>query len=476
MSDVYTIIKRLEKGKQVESNLAMFANSMMTNASRLSHIRFTLNFSVFYERVQEELEKKTDFPEAVTDIVNRVVTLANGLVELPFSGDGMERDVAEADELRNTIIQQMKYLTALSDRFTIYEYVMNRMEYRFREDKLPEGYQDEDMKEQLMQYLLADRDRTVMQLKTVQVVEQLPMRMAKGRFFQILEDGLSVYKGSEKKTVEEVLYMIRTCSMMEEPEGMKEAYPALYQEVSGVFGGDWDEMDRNTFQERLEHMKSGFENLNLFTDLMLISQELVNDLYVIFLSRPYAMADLSEKESCEAIIKEICQDFKASAGPLPADLFAKFEQLEGVQERCYEGFAAGDAKLLDIQERYHDLLDGLMLDKIYASLALISKLLSNSMFIELNEKEETGEDGIADDAYVEQVTHTLAEELRGHLKQVPKGVGRAIMAKVLTALPLFVTNYQEVESYIKSSLESCTDEAEKAACVEILTQMIRDEA
>ena len=94
MSDVYTIIKRLEKGKQVECNLAMFANSMMTNASRLSHIRFTLNFSVFYERVQEELEKKTDFPEAVTDIVNRVVTLANGLVELPFSGDGMERDVA----------------------------------------------------------------------------------------------------------------------------------------------------------------------------------------------------------------------------------------------------------------------------------------------------------------------------------------------------------------------------------------------
>ena len=134
MSDVYTIIKRLEKGKQLESNLAMFANSMMTNASRLSHIRFTLNFSVFYERVQEELEKKTDFPEAVTDIVNRVVTLANGLVELPFSGDGMERDVAEADELRNTIIQQMKYLTALSDRFTIYEYVMNRLEYRFRED------------------------------------------------------------------------------------------------------------------------------------------------------------------------------------------------------------------------------------------------------------------------------------------------------------------------------------------------------
>lgn len=468
MSDVYTIIKKLEDGKQVESNLAMFAGSMMTNASRLSNIRFTLNFPVFYEQMQEE---GNTLPPAVTEAADRLVTLTERWLEQPFSGESMERDVAEAERLRNDITRQVRHLTAFSDRFTIYEYVMNRLEYRFREDKLPKGYRDEAMKDQVMEYLLSDRDRTAMQLRTVQVVEQLPMRMAKGRFFQILEDGLSVYKGSEKKSVEEVLYMIRTGAMLEESDGMNEAYPSLAEELARV-EGDFDGMDQADFENRLEHMKTGFEQLNLFMDLMLISQELVNDLYVILLSRPYAMADLAERKSCEEIVKEICQDFRASAGSLSADMFAKFEKLEGVQERCYEAFAAGDAKLPDIRERYQGLLEGLMLEKMYTSLSVISKLLSNSMFIELEDDGQERE--TADEAYIKQAYLALTEALNARFRQAPKGVVRAIMAKTVTLLPLFLTNYEEVESYVLTSLSSCTDEAEKAACVEVLTQIIRD--
>ena len=269
--------------------------------------------------------------------------------------------------------------------------------------------------------------------------------------------------------------MIRTGALLEEPEGLETYYPSLCRDVAALYATDFETMDQETFESRLGQMKAGFEKLNLFTDLMLICQELVNDLYVIFLSRPYAMSELSERESCEAIIKEICQDFKASAGQLSSDMFAKFEKLEGVQERLYESFAAGDAKLAQITERYQDLLNGLMLDKMYASLAVISKLLSNSLFVDLKEKEKQ-ETEIADEAYIMQVYQDVADELRSHLKQVSKGVGRAIMAKVLTVLPLFLTSFDEVESYILSSLEACQDQAEKAACVEIITQMIRENA
>lgn len=252
MSDIYTIIKGIEKGKLLESNLAMFASSMMTNASRLSYIRFTLNFPTLYERVQEEEENGTKLPKIVTDLVGSLVDLAERLVGEPFSGEAMEKNVKDVDELRNKITEQVQYLTALADRFTIYEYVMNRIEYRFREDKLPEGYQDETMKEEIMEYLTSDPDRTVMQLKTVDVIEQLPLRMAKTRFFQILEDGLSVYKGLDKKSVEEILYMIRTTALLEEPAGMKEGYPDLYQAVDGLFKEDWDSMNQERFENLLE--------------------------------------------------------------------------------------------------------------------------------------------------------------------------------------------------------------------------------
>ena len=474
MSDMDTIMKNLKKGKQVESNLAMFANSMMTNASRLAQIRFTLNFPVLYESMLEE-EAAANLPAPLQQVITEIFRLAWRLVEEPFSGAGMEEEVQRTDRLRSEMIGQMKLLTALSDRFTLCEYVMNRVEYRFREGNLPQGYGDEELKERLMAYLTSDSDRTAMQLKTVRVLEQLPMRMSKGRFFQILEDGLSVYRGSEKKTVEEVLYMIRTGAMLSEEEDLDVSYSSLQEISRQVFQTDWKQADASLFDALHQKMQKGFGQLNVYTDLLMLSQELVNDLYVIFLSRPYAMADLEEKKTCETIIKEICLAFQASAGPLSSEFFQKFSRLEGVQERCSAALEEANAQLEEIQDKYKQLLPGLMLDKIYASLSLMEKLFSNSLFVELNgQKEETMAE-TADEVYIAQVYGDLAGELKALLRQLPRNVGRAVMAKVLTFLPLFVTNRQEVEAYIEESLASCSDQAEKTACVEILETMMKDD-
>ena len=39
----------------------------------------------------------------------------------------------------------MELLSAYTDRFTVYEYVLNRLEYRFSGASLEAGYSDEDM-------------------------------------------------------------------------------------------------------------------------------------------------------------------------------------------------------------------------------------------------------------------------------------------------------------------------------------------
>ena len=105
----------------------------------------------------------------------------------------------------------------------------------------------------------------------------------------------------------------------------------------------------------------------------------------------------------------------------------------------------------------------------------MEKLFSNSLFVELNgQKEETMAE-TADEVYIAQVYGDLAGELKALLRQLPRNVGRAVMAKVLTFLPLFVTNRREVEAYIEESLASCSDQAEKTACVEILETMMKDD-
>jgi len=47
---------------------------------------------------------------------------------------------------------------------------------------------------------------------------------------------------------------------------------------------------------------------------------------------------------------------------------------------------------------------------------------------------------------------------------------RARMAGVLSKLPLFLNNSDEVKEYVKSSLESCRDEKEKAVAVRELRE------
>ena len=52
---------------------------------------------------------------------------------------------------------------------------------------------------------------------------------------------------------------------------------------------------------------------------------------------------------------------------------------------------------------------------------------------------------------------------------------RAVMAKILSALPNIFTNAQELEDYIKNSLESCTDVTERETSMELLSGELLDE-
>ena len=53
-------------------------------------------------------------------------------------------------------------------------------------------------------------------------------------------------------------------------------------------------------------------------------------------------------------------------------------------------------------------------------------------------------------------------------------VKRAVMAAVLSSLPVFFNNTEEIQGYINNSLMQCNDEAEQKAVVELVKMMISD--
>lgn len=467
MADIYTIMRRLEKGKDIEANLSLFSNHMMNSANRLSYSRFALNYPTFYETYIEMKTSGDKIPDIITDAVNELNRIVKKYVGTPFSGQLFEQSIEDIETLRRKNIEAMKLFTAYTDRYTIYEYVLNRMEYRFKETKIE--CSDEALKTEILNYLTMDKDNAVRQTRTIQIIEQLPMRMTKAKFFQILQDGLSVYIGSEKQSVNDLIYMLRTAAMMEEPEGMEDAYPEIYHMIHRMAQVDFKTLTKEDYEALEAEQTKTSQVLNRNIDLYMLLEELTNDLYVILLSTPYAIVDLKEKQNCETIIQEVCGLFDQGV-ELPSHLSEYFEKIEGIQERCADVFHSGESMLEEIQASYKEILSGSMLDKIYASLDRMSKLLSTSLYVELEHLD--GDRSQADRDYIMQTYAAFSAELREHLKQQSKPVSRAIMAKLITLLPLFVTTYQELENYIETSLASCSDPAEKAACIEIIRTMM----
>ena len=105
--------------------------------------------------------------------------------------------------------------------------------------------------------------------------------------------------------------------------------------------------------------------------------------------------------------------------------------------------------------------------------AKITKLVSGSIFVEFDDEDEKHE--IAGLEYIEEKYGQLEKQLTDLFDRSEKPVNRAVMAHILSELPVFFGNVEEIKNYVYRSLNACTDLAEKAAVVQILESMMQEE-
>jgi len=77
--------------------------------------------------------------------------------------------------------------------------------------------------------------------------------------------------------------------------------------------------------------------------------------------------------------------------------------------------------------------------------------------------------------YISQKGAELEQELTEFFGKNTKSVNREVMAHILSELPVFFNNVEEIKDYIYHSLTGCRDSAEKAAVTEILTSMASED-
>lgn len=471
------ICKEIQKGENLDFNIPQFFNRLVTLYEQYSELKFTMHYYTFYENYIENTADRAKEEEELLYEMNRIVkeVLFSG-----FSGDKMEEGVKGLDKIRKYIINRMKILTAYTDIFQVFEYIFNRTEYKFRDDV--KDIDNDKFLAGVMGYIFDTKDNVVVNEKIKEVIGQLPVRLTKSRYFDLLRDSLSIYKGGDRSSLDSYLYMIKTGAMLYGQEEMDTAYPDLFSLRKELEALDYKNLTKEEYTVFMDKIDGAAYRINTSVDFYYGLQECVNHLYVMLILAPYAYMEgyrieslegemkflllPTEESHCKKLIWDINKHFmEGTKLPLGREAEDKLTYTEGKQEQMAEEFNVLEAYFYDIKSNHVKLVESLMLGPLYNCLNTAQNLLGSSLFVELDQVVNLQ---IVDKEYLSKVQEELILKLSNEFKNNSKYVNRAIMANTINKMPVFFQSSQEVMDYIRGTLEQCHDMAEKIACVDII--------
>lgn len=428
----------------------------MTAAYQYSYVRLVLNYFTLLETVAEEAPQT----QQMTEYLKRL----NSLIGECISGHEAAGDLLA---LRKDMTHEVEVLTSYADCFQIFEYILNRMERKFIPSSNTND-QDEAFLKRLMGFITDTSDSAVMNGRIKQIIGQLPVRLTKQKFYSLLMEGLSVYLGSPRENLRDMMYTLRTESMVSLPEGMDEGHKDIYEILQQFKRMDYRNMTFESFKEASAKLSYASQVLTDESGFFVMLQDVINDLCVLMFAKQDAVIDVSEEEFYRSVLSSIQVKLDQEDFTVGEDEFLhQLTQLEGRQEVYYERYLK-----VEVLKENDESSDG-----DYIRSMNVDRLLSGSSFAELitEEGRETlsgEESAIVDRSYLDQQAQVYIQELEELFADAPKPVVRAVMAKVLSDLPVYFNSIDEIQEYVRGSLSSCLDRAEKETCMELVEELM----
>ena len=198
-------IKELHQGKNKEKNIDIFTVGMRELYQKYSYVQLAMLQYVYYECCleQENISDSQHWFDRVNDLVRQNILTGN-------PSESNQRALEQIKELRGKVIERMEEITSYIDAFSLYEHILNRVEYRFREQGAVPIDNDQELTRTVMRYIVSQEDNGAINSKISQVIGQLPVRMTKGKFHQLLEEGMDVYATADRKSFDDFLYRLYT--------------------------------------------------------------------------------------------------------------------------------------------------------------------------------------------------------------------------------------------------------------------------
>lgn len=398
---------------------------------------------------EERLEKEADL-SGYEDAAGQALARIFRMFLENRDGSDTEDAFGQLKALREGLIKKMERLTAFSDCFQIYEYVLNRMERRFVTLEALE-YTPQELAQALVETMASMKEPAQQNAWLRELVAQLPARFTRKKFYAMVMERLTSYVGLDRGSVEGYLDRLKSSVMLLLPEDMEQE-EELYGLLECLRRADYKNLDKGGFDRCVDALGRGSRILTEKTDRSLAVEQMVNNLYALFLTARERIMDAAEdaafRESAEMILDALKQGDRSL---LREEILTN---MEGIQESTMDLVMAGG--------QYQDDV----LDKV-------ERLVSGSFFMPVD-PEPVCEDA-ADRQWIDEEARKLCQQLDGMFAQHPKHVVRAVMAKVISSLPMVFTNSSQVREYLVNGLESCVDFAEREASMELLEQSLREQ-
>ncbi|MCM1157696.1 MAG: hypothetical protein NC300_03305 [Bacteroidales bacterium] len=461
------VIKDIVKHQDLERNLPAYGSAYVHTAYAYNLIRLVLNYYTMKEVWEEGGQAAGD--DFLVEVMDEIHTLIFKTVLSEELQEDCQEAVLAVNKIREEMTGKMTVLTAYTDALQIYEYVLNRVEYGITKEQYP--VEESQLAAKVFQYLFADNDKMVINSKIQMVTGQLPVRMTKNRFFEYLSDTLNIYNGSDKSAVDDFVSMLESTALLTLPKGYEEDYPEIYRVIKLLKETDYKQLDLEAYQGIMEQFSFTTAMLTELVSNYLLAMELINDLYAVLLACPYQKDEEEGVAACISMLRGIHDAF-ISESKIPEFVDDGFMNIEGLQEELGEDMLKFESVLFDIMREHEDTISWMMSDKLFHSLELISKLSSNSLFIDLDKQEESD---AADGKYIAEKLRMLTAALTAAFEENPKEINRAVMAALFSQMPVLFNSQEEIKDYIEYSLNHCGNESELMACAKLLDELMQEE-
>ncbi|MBR1598589.1 MAG: hypothetical protein IJ661_06765 [Lachnospiraceae bacterium] len=464
------IIKEIKRHRDLEANLPAYGNAYINSAYEYSLIRLVLNYYTMKEVFDEGGSVISDEP--LNETIEQVHTIIYESLMKMDDAASIDYDdlIKRLDALRGELTDRMVVLTAYTDALQIYEYVLNRIEYGITGATYDVNV--DSLSERLFKYIFNDNDKMVINSKVQMVTAQLPIRMTKSKFYDYLNDTLNIYNGSDVSSVDSFTDMMKSTAVLEKPEGYGKLYPEVYRLIEQLDNTDYKKLSLETYQAIMEQFSFTTVHLTDTVSNHLLLMEIVNALYSVLLAMPYESNDNASVAACTSMIAKL-HDAYIARSEIPSSVDEGFELIEGVQEQLGEDILSFEAVLPDVLEDAEDDISWIMADELFKRLEMISKLMANSLFVDLKDSVEDSK--TAGPEYIAGKRDELVEAFGKFFESHPKEVNRAVMGAVFSNMPVLFNSISEIKDYIEHSLSHCSNESELMACAKLLDEMMAEE-